>query len=130
MANDVALRIAAVCFAFTGLGFGIPGILGIRSLAAGHGVLTFMGFPTYGGGVFERSGIRSTVPLLAAFVVVCILEVVAAWAIWNGQRWGAILGLALLPVGAVFWVGFSLPIPPLLAAVRTVLLFARWDRLS
>jgi hypothetical protein len=130
MSADPALRWAAVLFAVNGIGFGLPGIYGIWSLATGRGIAMVMGFPSYGGGVFERFGIKSTVPLLVAFLLVCILEVVAAFLVWNGQRAGAILGLALLPPGVLFWIGFSLPFPPVFAAVRTALLVWHWDRLS
>jgi hypothetical protein len=129
-AADLPLRAAAALSAFTGLGFGLPCVYGIRSLAAGQGVPFILGFPSYGGGVFERFGIRSTVPLLVAFLVVCALELVAAWLLWGGHRSGAVPGLALLPAGLVFWIGFSLPIPPILAAIRTVLILAYWSRLS
>ncbi|HUR60926.1 MAG TPA: hypothetical protein VM286_00995 [Candidatus Thermoplasmatota archaeon] len=127
---DAALRWAAALLAFNGLGFGIPGIYGIWSLATGRGVAMFLGFPTYGGGVFERFGIKSTVPLLAMFLLVCVLEVVAAVLLWNGHRSGAILALALLPPGILFWIGFSLPFPPVFATAWTALLLWRWDRLS
>lgn len=124
------IRVAAVLFAFTGIGFGLPCIHGMRSIAAGRGVPLFMGFPAYGHGTFERHGIQTTVPLLVAFMLVCALEVAAAVFVWNGSHAGAVLGLALLPAGGLFWVGFDLPIPPLLAIVRTALLLANWDHLS
>jgi hypothetical protein len=130
MASDVALRVAAVLFALDGIGFGIPCVVGIRSLATGHGVPLILGFPSYGGGPFERFGIQSTVPLLCAFLVVCILELVAAWLVWDGRTAGAILGIGLLPVGAVFWYGFALPFPPIFAVARTALTLWHWDRLS
>lgn len=69
------LRTAAILHWFLGLGFGIPGVFGIRNLAAGRGILYFMGFPTYGKGPFERVGIQTTVPLLSAFVFVCFPRV-------------------------------------------------------
>lgn len=126
---ELVLRAAAVLLAFTGLGFGIPCILGMRSLAAGQGVLVFMGFPTYGGGPFERMGLASTVPLLGAFLLVCVSEVVAAIGVWSGHRWGALLALAALVPGVVFWYGFALPIPPVVAVVRTALLAVGWNGL-
>jgi hypothetical protein len=125
-----AVRGAAVLFAFTGLGFGLPCINGIRSLAAGRGVPLLFGFPAYGHGTFERHGVPSTVPMLLAFMIVCALEVVAASLLWQGRASGAVLGLILLPPGALFWIGFDLPIPPILAVVRTVLLVTNWDQLS
>ncbi len=42
---------------------------------------------------------------------------------------GAWMALALVPIGAVFWWGFALPIPPLVAVVRTILLVVYWRSL-
>lgn len=47
----------------------------------------------------------------------------------RGSRRGALAGVALLPVEAVFWIGFALPIPCLVAAARVALLAAAWRRL-
>ena len=41
---------------------------------------------------------QSTVPLLLSFVLVCLLECVAGWMLWNGMKSGAIVALALLPI--------------------------------
>lgn len=57
------------------------------------------------------------------------LEGAAGWLLWNGERAGGVLGLVLLPVGAVFWFGFALPIPPLFAIVRTALVVLNWSAL-
>ena len=45
------------------------------------------------------------------------------------QTLGALLESGLLPVEAVFWYGFGLPIPPLLAIVRVVLTALAWQGL-
>jgi len=103
----------------TGLGFGLPGLYGIAHLARHGTVARFLGFPTYGEGPFERIGVKSTVPLLAAFVGVCAAECVAGRLLWRGKRSGAVLSLALLPVESAFWAGFALPFAPVFAAVRT-----------
>lgn len=79
--------------------------------------------------MFEAHGIKSTVPLLTGFLLVCLLEGIAGWLLWGGHRSGAILALAILPAGAGYWWGFALPIPPVLAVVRTVLIVAGWARL-
>ncbi|HUR69428.1 MAG TPA: hypothetical protein VM370_09295 [Candidatus Thermoplasmatota archaeon] len=129
--TDVSMRIAAALAALDGLGFGIPCILVMRSLASGKGVLIFMGFPTYGNGPFERVlGLKSSVALLGVFLAVCALELVAAALLWQGSRAGATLALALVPIGAVFWWGFALPIPPLLALARSVLVVRAWSALG
>jgi hypothetical protein len=101
----------------------------IRSLLAGRGIAVVMGFPTFGRGAFERHGIYTTVPLVSAFLLVCVLEAFAGWLLWNGRLSGAVLALCLLPAGAVFWWGFDLPYPPIVAVVRTVLILVSWRAL-
>lgn len=114
-------KAAALVSVFLGLGFGIPGALGARYFARTGEVWTFMGFPTYGGGPFERWGVPTTVTLLLGFVGVCVLEVVAGVLLWRGDQAGTWLAFALLPVELVFWIGFALPFGPLLGIARTVL---------
>jgi len=112
---------AGVISIFLGLGFGIPGILGLRHFAQHGEVWTFMGFPTYGGGQFERMGVMTSVPLLGAFVAVCAVEVVLGALLLSGQRSGLWLSLGLLPIEMIFWIGFALPFGPILGLVRTAL---------
>jgi hypothetical protein len=76
-------RAAAVLAWISGLGFGLPAVLGLRHFAQHHEVWTFMGFPTYGGGPFERWGIPTSVPLLAGFVAVCAAEIVVGVLLWS-----------------------------------------------
>ena len=128
-APDVSLRVAAVLCWLTAVGFGLPNLPAIWSLLNGRGIPLLFGFPAYGGGTFERFGITTSVPLLGMFLLVCVLEGVAGWLLWDGQRSGAILALALLPVGAVFWVGFSLPVAPPVALIRTALILLNWTSL-
>jgi hypothetical protein len=104
------------------VGLGIFCLPAIRNLLAGRDIPYVMGFPAYGKGPFEQVGIPTTVPLLAAFLLVCVLEGLAAWLLWGGHKAGALLALVMLPAGAAFWWGFALPIPPVLALVRTVLI--------
>ena len=125
-----AVRAAAVLLFINGLGFGVPCVLAIRNLLGGRDIPIIMGFPAYGRGPFERIGISTTVPLLAAFLLVCSLEVISGWLLWNGDKAGAILALVLLPFGAVFWWGFALPIPPIFAVARIVLIVLNWQHLS
>jgi hypothetical protein len=118
---------AALLLFIEGVGLAIPDLIGIRSLLSGRGVPLVLGYPSYGGGAFERLGMATTVPLLLAFLAVCVLDVVAGVLVWQGQRSGALLSLALLPLGAVFWWGFDLPYPPIIALVRTVLIVLAWS---
>ena len=124
------LRVASVLLWFDGLGFGVCCLPALRNLAAGRDIPFIMGFPAYGHGPFERVGIPSTVPLIGAFLLVCVLECVAGWSLWGGHKWGAVVALVLVPAGAVFWWGFALPIPPVFAVVRTILIVASWRALT
>ena len=124
------IRVASILLWFSSLGFGVCCLPGIWRLMRGGDIPFIMGFPAYGRGPFERAGIPTTVPLLLAFLAVCVLEGVAGWLLWNGQKSGAVLALALCPVGAIFWWGFALPIPWILASVRTALILWSWRTLS
>ena len=123
------IRAAAVLCWFNAIGFGVFTIPAIARVSAGKGIPTVLGFPAYGGGPFEAHGITSTVPLLTGFLVVCIIEGVAGWLLWGGHTGGAIVALAILPAGAVYWWGFALPIAPLVAVARSALLIAGWSQL-
>ena len=108
------MRTAAALAWAAGLGFGLPCIYAIWYLADRGDVWTFLGFPTYGGGPFEDVGIETTVPLLVVFLLVCAAELVTGWLLWHRRRGGAVLALALLPVEFAFWIGFALPLGPVL----------------
>ena len=123
------LRLAAILLLISGVGFGVFCIPAIRNLLIGRDIPTVMGLPAYGRGPFERVGIRTTVPLLAGFLLVCILESVAGLLVWGGSKVGAILALALLPAGAIFWWGFALPFGPIFGLLSTVLILLSWQRL-
>ncbi len=112
---------AAILAWISGLGFGLPAVFGLRYFAQYHEVWTFMGFPTYGGGPFERWGIPTSVPLLAGFIAVCAAELVVGVLLWSDVSIGLWLAVALLPFELVFWIGFALPYGAILGAVRTVL---------
>lgn len=114
-------KAAAILSWVLGLGFGLPCIYAIRHFAEHGRVWTFLGYPTYGEGLFERAGIPTSVPLLVSFLMVCIAEMVVGWMLWLNRRAGRMSALALLPIESVFWAGFLLPVGPILGAARTVL---------
>ena len=124
-----AVRAAAALCWVNAVGFGVFTIPAIARVRVGKDLPIVMGFPAYGRGPFEAHGVKSTVPLLAGFLVVCIVEGVAGWLLWRGRRSGAIVAIGVLPAGAVYWWGFALPIPPVFALVRTALIVSRWAKL-
>jgi hypothetical protein len=129
MSTLAPLRVAAILHWFVAVGFGVFCFPAIRNLLIGRPIPIVMGFPAYGRGPFERAGLPTTVPLLVAFLLVCVLEGVAGFLLWGGYRSGAVLALVLLPAGGVFWWGFALPIPPILALVWTILILLAWQTL-
>jgi hypothetical protein len=130
MTVRVGLRIAAVLLWLNGLGFGVFTLPAMGNLLRGQDLPIVMGFKAYGGGPFERHGVNTTVWLLAAFLVVCVLECVAAWSLWSGRRTGAVLALALFPFAGVFWWGFALPFGPVFAVPEIALILHNWRSLQ
>ena len=122
-------QLAAVLVWIDAIGLAIPGLIGIRSLLAGRGVPLVLGYPSYGGGAFERAGLATSVPLLLVFLLVLMAEVAAGWLLWQGERSGAVLALILLVPEAIFWWGFDLPLPPILAIARVVVIALAWEGL-
>jgi hypothetical protein len=116
------VRLAGALSILLGLGFGLPCIGGIRHFARTGDVWTFLGFPTYGGGPFERIGLQTSTALLVAFLAVCVAEVAVGVMLWVGAPHAAALGYVLLPFELAFWIGFALPFGPPLGIARTVVL--------
>ena len=115
-------RAAGTLSVLLGLGFGLPCVFGIRHLAQTGEVWTFMGFPTYGDGPFDRMGIHTSRPLLAGFLAVCVAEVAVGVMLWADVSYAPAVSYALLPIEFVFWIGFALPFGPVLGVARAVLL--------
>jgi hypothetical protein len=113
---------AALCSIVLGLGFGLPAVVGAIHFARTGEVWAFLGFPTYGGGPFERVGLPTSVPLLVVFALVCLAEVAVGVMLLLGARQAATFAYLLLPIELVFWFGFALPFGPPLGIARTVLL--------
>jgi hypothetical protein len=112
-------------------GFGLSTIPVVAFLLR-HGRLpVFAGlFESYGGPWSARLHPRVFVLLLMAFLVLTMMVAWAAWLVWNGSKVGAVITLVLLPVEAMFWVGFALPIPWLIGVARVVLLSLAWNSLG
>ena len=116
------LTIAAICSLVLGVGFGLPAIVGTLHFAQTGEIWTFMGFPTYGGGPFERLGLPTSVPLLLGFVLVCLAEVIVGVMLLRDVPDAAAVSYLLLPFEFAYWIGFALPFGPPLGIARTALL--------
>jgi hypothetical protein len=126
-----SLRIEAVLTWAYVLGFG-GSTLPVAVFLRRQGRLpSFLGrFEMYGGPWSDRFAQGTFVWLLLAFLVVTLLAAWAAWLVWNASKAGAIFTLALLPIEAVFWFGFALPIPVVIGVARVVLLIVGWRSLA
>ncbi|MBA3430015.1 MAG: hypothetical protein H0U16_00850 [Actinobacteria bacterium] len=124
------VRIAGGLLWVSGIGLGIPCLICLRSLSQGRGIPLVFGYPAYGGGGFDGIGIRTTAALVSAFLGLCILEVSTGWLLLGKRRAGAAAAMALLVPEAIFWWGFSLPYPPILALARTMLIAAGKEELT
>jgi len=111
-------------------GFGLPVIpVVVFRLRVGRLPMFLDLFPMYGGPWAARVGGGTFAALLGAFFALLAVVAVAAWLLWNGSRTGAVLALALIPAEAVFWLGFALPIPWILALIRVALIAFAWRSL-
>jgi hypothetical protein len=84
----------------------------------------------YGGPWSARVSHATFAVLLMTFLAVNLVAALVAWLLWGGSKAGALIAVALLPVEAVFWVGFALPIPWLLGVARVVSIALAWRSLS
>ena len=112
-------------------GFGGPAIP-VSVYLLRHGSLPWFAnlFPMYGGPWSGRLTDGQFVGVLLGYLGLLALVARAAGPVRRGSRRGAVLSAGLLPVEAVFWVGFALPIPWVLGAARLALLVAAWRRLG
>jgi hypothetical protein len=128
----VEARIAALLLWIVGVGWGIIGgtwLIWWMLVRGRLPVLPLIGEPN-SGPFYANFSHGVFVVLLAASVGLGIVQVGAGWLLWNGERAGGLLQFGLLPIEALFWYGFALPIPPFLAIARVVLVILAWSGLS
>jgi hypothetical protein len=124
-------RIVAVLTWIYAGGFGLATIPVATILRRRGRLPVFAGlFETFGGPWSARHQPKTFTLLLVAFLIVTLVAAWAAWLVWNGSKAGATLMLVLLPIEAIFWVGFALPIPWLFGVARVVFLALAWKSLS
>ncbi len=70
------------------------------------------------------------IALLLAYASVVLAAVLSGWLLWRMPKPGAVLNLGLLPVEAVFWIGFALPVPWLFGIARVALVALAWPEHS
>jgi hypothetical protein len=125
------VRAAAIMTWVYAAGFGGPAVPVAVYLVTKGRLPTFFGlFPMYGGPWSSRLGPGSFVASLGAFLVPTGVAAWSAWWVWRGRKAGAVVNLAVLPIEAIFWIGFALPLPWLAGLARVALLAAGWRSLD
>ena len=120
---------AVVTWAYAA-GFGVPAVP-VAVYLLRRGSLPWFGdlFPMYGGPWSGRFRDDQFVGALLGYLGLMGLVAWAAGQVRRGSRRGAVVSAGLLPIEAVFWTGFALPIPWFLGVGRVALLVAAWHRL-
>jgi hypothetical protein len=124
-------RAAAVQTWIYAAGFGGSALpVSVYLLTKGRLPTFFKLFEMYGGPWYFRVQPRTFAALLAGFSGVSALTAWSGWLLWRGRKAGAVLNLSLLPIEAVFWRGFDLPIPWITGAARAALIAGSWYSLE
>ena len=108
-------------------GFGVPAVP-VSVYLLRRGSLPWFGdlFPMYGGPWSGRFRDDQFVGLLLSYLGLMALVSWTAGRVRHGSRRAVVVSAGLLPVEAVFWIGFALPIPWVIGAARVALLVAAW----
>ena len=123
-------RAAVVTWVYAGM-FGVPAVPVAIFLTENGRLPSLWGlFDLYAGPWSSQSADDRVVTLLVVYAGVVLVAVGSGWLLWRMRRAGAVLNLALLPVEAVFWVGFALPIPWVFGIARAALVVAAWPELA
>ena len=125
-----ARAVAILTWIYTA-GFGVPAVpVSVYLIQRGR-LPTFLNlFETYAGPWSMRASDGVLVALMLGFLGLTLIVAWSALLIWRGRRVGAVLNLTLLPVEAVFWVGFALPLPWVTGFARAALVPLAWRSLG
>jgi hypothetical protein len=120
---------ASVLYYFTGIAFFVGTVPIALYIIQNRELPSMMGVKVMGGGFIETLGFNAVVAATLLFEVVNAGEVIAGYWLWKSRKNGGKLGVALFPLGMVFWIGFALPIPLVVSLARMVLLMVGWKKL-
>jgi len=111
--------------------FGIPAVPVAIFLAEKGRLPSLWGlFDMYAGPWSSRPADDHTVGRLLMYSGVVLATSFSGWLLWDRRKVGAVMNLGLLPVEAIFWVGFALPVPWLFGTARVALVVLSWPELS
>ena len=121
---------ALVTWAYAAM-FGVP-VVPVAIFLAEKGRLPSLWglFDMYAGPWSFRFADDRVLALLLVYFGLVLAAVLSGWLLWEMRKAGAVLNLGLLPVEAVFWIGFALPLPWLFGIARVALVALAWPELS
>ena len=121
---------ALVTWAYAAM-FGVPAVPVAIFLAEKGRLPSLWGlFDMYAGPWSSRFADDRVIALLLVYSGLVLAAVLSGWLLWEMRKAGAVLNIGLLPVEAVFWVGFALPVPWLFGIARVALVSLAWPELS
>ena len=121
---------AVVTWAYVAM-FGIPAVpVAFFLVDNGHLPSLWGLFEMYGGPWSSSHTDERVTLLLMVFLGLTLAAAASGWLVWATRRTGAVLNLVLLPVEAIFWIGFALPVPWLFGIARVVLISLAWPSLT
>lgn len=121
---------ASVTWAYAAM-FGVPAVPVAIFLAETRRLPSLWGlFDMYAGPWSSRFPDDRVVALLLVYSGLVLAAVLSGSLLWKMRKTGAVLNLGLLPVEALFWIGFALPVPWLFGIARVALVALAWPELS
>lgn len=111
--------------------FGVPAAPVAIFLAENGRLPSLWGmFDMYAGPWSTQLAPDRVIVLLLAYAGLVLAVVWSGCLLWKMRKGGAVLNLGLLPLEAVFWIGFALPIPWLFGVARVALVALAWPELA
>ncbi len=121
---------ALVTWAYAAM-FGVPAVPVAIFLAEKGRLPSLWGlFDMYAGPWSSRFADDRLIALLLVYSGLGLAAILSGWLLVELRKAGAVLNLGLLPVEAVFWIGFALPVPWLFGIARVALGYRAWPELS
>jgi hypothetical protein len=121
-----AITLAAVLYGWFGFAFIVSSVLiGVYALQNGRLPVLF-GIDMLAGPISHRYGVNATIATTIPWGIVNVLEMLVGRWLWQSRKRGGKLALVLLPLGAIFWIGYALPIMALIGPLRVLLIAKVW----
>ena len=124
-----ASTLAAILYCWFGFAFLMSSLLiAIYTLRNAHLPVVF-GIDMLAGPFSERLGLNAVLVATVPWGIVNVLEIVAGYWLWKSRKPSGKLGLLLLPMGTIFWIGYALPIMLIIGPLRVFLIARGWETL-